>query len=56
VVETDIKYSAGMLNNLGKISNATVNFWINYIRMNFFFKIVYKKKKTFGLDKLLRRK
>ena len=24
--------------------------------MNFFFKIVYKKKKTFGLDRLLRRK
>jgi len=44
VVETDMKYLAEMLNNPRKMSNATINYWVNYIRMNFFFKIVYKKR------------
>jgi len=36
--------------------NATINCWMDYIRTNFFFELVYKKGKTFGLDGLLRRK
>ena len=45
-----------MLNNSEKIPNVTINHWIDYIRTNFFFEIVYKKRKTFRPDVLLRRK
>ena len=55
IVETDTKYLAGMLNNLGKMSNVTINCWIDYIQTNFFFELVHKKGKTFGLDGLSRR-
>jgi len=56
VVETDVKYLTRMLNNSEKIPNVTINHWIDYIRTNFFFEIVYKKRKTFRPDVLLRRK
>lgn len=56
IVETYVKYLAGMLNNLGKMYNMIINYWVDYIRTNFFFKIVYKKGKTFGLDRLSRKK
>jgi len=56
VVETDAKYLAGMLNNLGKMPNATINHWVDYIRTNFFFELVHNKGKTFGPDGLSRRK
>jgi len=56
IVETDAKYLAGMLNNPGKIPNATINRWVDYIRTNFFFELVHKKGKTFGPDGLSRRK
>jgi len=56
IVETDTKYLMEMLNNLGKMLNATINRWVDYIRTNFFFKIVHKKEKTFGPDGLSRRK
>jgi len=55
IVETDAKYLAGMLNNPGKMPNATINHWVDYIRTNFFFELVHKKGKTFGPDGLLRR-
>jgi len=45
-----------MLNNLGKMPNTTINCWVDYIRMNFFFELVHKKGKTFGPDRFLRRK
>jgi len=45
-----------MLNNPGKIPNATINRWVDYIRTNFFFELVHKKGKTFGPDGLSRRK
>lgn len=56
VVETDVKYLTRMLNNSEKMPNVTINHWIDYIRTNFFFEIVYKKRKTFRPDVLLRRK
>jgi len=56
IVETNAKYLMGMLNNPGKMPNATINRWVDYIRTHFFFEIVYKKGKTFGLDGLSRRK
>ena len=46
----------GMLNNPGKMLNATINRWVDYIRTHFFFEIVHKKEKTFGLDGLSKRK
>jgi len=46
----------GMLNNPEKMPNTTINRWVDYIRTNFFFEIVYKKGKIFGLDGLSRRK
>jgi len=49
IVKTDVKYLMGMLNNLGKMPNATINRWVDYIRTNFFFEIVHKKGKMFGL-------
>jgi len=55
-VETDAKYLMGMLNNLGKMPNATINRWVDYIHTNFFFEIVHKKGKTFGPDGLFRRR
>ena len=55
IVETDIKYLAGILNNSEKMPNATINCWVDYIRMNFIFEIIYKKEKTFGPDRLSRR-
>ena len=36
--------------------NMTINCWINYIWTNFFFELVHKKGKTFGLDELSRRR
>jgi len=45
-----------MLNNLGKMPNVTINRWVDYIRTNFFFELVYKKRKTFRPDGLSRRK
>jgi len=45
-----------MLNNPGKMPNTTINRWVDYIRMNFFFELVHKKGKTFGPDRLSRRK
>jgi len=56
IVETDAKYLAGMLNNPGKMPNAMINCWVDYIRTNFFFELVHKKGKTFGPDGLSRRK
>jgi len=56
IVETDAKYLAGMLNNLGKMPNAMINCWVDYIQTNFFFELVHKRGKTFGPDGLLRRK
>lgn len=56
IVETHVKYLAGILNNPGKMYNMIINYWVDYIRTNFFFKIVYKKEKTFGLDRLSRKK
>ena len=56
IVATDMKYLVGMLNNPGKILNATINNLVGYIRTNLFFEIVYKKGKIFEIDKLLRRK
>jgi len=55
-VEIDAKYLMGMLNNPGKMPNATINRWVDYIRTNFFFEIVHKKEKTFKPDGLSRRK
>ena len=46
----------GMLNNSGKILNATINRWVDYIQTNFFFEIIHKKGKTFRQDGLSRRK
>jgi len=56
IVETDAKYLMGMLNNPEKMPNATINRWVDYIRTHFFFEIVHKKGKMFGLDGLSRRK
>jgi len=56
VVETNAKYLMGMLNNLGKMPNTTINRWVDYICTNFFFEIVHKKGKMFGPDGLSRRK
>ena len=56
IVETDAKYLAEMLNNPGKMPNATINRWVDYIWTNFFFELVHKKGKTFGPDRLLRRR
>jgi len=56
IVETDVKYLMSMLNNPGKMPNATINRWVDYICTNFFFEIVHKKGKTFGPDGLSRRK
>ena len=56
MIETHVKYLAGMLNNPGKMHNVIINHWVDYIRINFFFKIVYKKGKTFELDRYSRKK
>ncbi|KXN90277.1 hypothetical protein AN958_04502 [Leucoagaricus sp. SymC.cos] len=56
VVETDAKYLSGMLNNSSKMPNATINCWVDYIRMSFQFTLIHKKKKTFSPNGLLRRK
>ncbi|KAF7773662.1 hypothetical protein Agabi119p4_5829 [Agaricus bisporus var. burnettii] len=56
VVETDAKYLFGMLNNPGKLPNATVNRWVDYIRTHFHFMLLHKKGKSFGPDGLSRRK
>jgi len=56
IVETDTKYLAEMLNNVGKMPNVTINHWVDYIRTNFFFELVHKKGKTFGPDGISRRK
>jgi len=54
--KTDVKYLIEILNNPGKMLNATINRWVDYIQTNFFFKIVHKKGKTFRPDGLSRRK
>jgi len=46
----------GMLNNPGKIPNATINRWVDYIWINFFFEIIYKKRKIFGPNGLSKKK
>lgn len=51
-----MKYLVGMLNNLEKMPNMTINCWVDYIRTNFFFDIVYKKENIFGPDMLSRMK
>ena len=56
VIEMDAKYIFGMLNNPGKMPNATINRWVDYIRTNFHFTLVHKKGKSFGPDGLSRRK
>ncbi|KXN85989.1 hypothetical protein AN958_10628 [Leucoagaricus sp. SymC.cos] len=56
VVETDAKYLSGMLNNPGKMPNATINRWVDYIRTSFQFTLIHKKGKTFSPDGLSRRK
>ncbi len=55
IVETDAKYLFGMLNNPGKLPNATINRWVDYIRTNYHFELVHKRGKTFGPDGLSRR-
>jgi hypothetical protein len=55
VVETDAHYLFGMLNNPGRLPNATINRWVDYIRTNFHFELVHKRGKTFGPDGLSRR-
>ena len=55
IVETDAKYLFGMLNNPGRLPNATINRWVDYIRTNYHFELVHKKGKTFGPDGLSRR-
>jgi len=55
-VETNTKYLMEMLNNPGKMPNATINRWVDYIQTNFFFEIIHIKGKMFGLDSLSRRK
>jgi len=54
IVETNAKYLMEMLNNPGKMLNATINRWVDYIQ--FFFEIVHKKGKMFRPDGLSRRK
>lgn len=56
IVETDAKYLHGMLSNPGKLPNATINRWAEYIRTNFQLVLFHKKGKTFGPDGLSRRK
>jgi len=56
IVETDAKYLLGILNNLGKMPNVTINCWVDYICTNFFFEIMHKKGKTFGPDGLSRQR
>lgn len=55
IVETDAHYLFGMLNNPGRLPNATINRWVDYIRTNFQFELVHKRGKTFGPDGLSRR-
>lgn len=55
IVETDARYLFGMLNNPGRLPNATINRWVDYIRTNFHFELVHRKGKTFGPDGLSRR-
>ncbi|KXN91265.1 hypothetical protein AN958_01587 [Leucoagaricus sp. SymC.cos] len=56
VVETDAKYLSEMLNNPGKMPNATINCWVDYIRISFQFTLIHKKGKMFGPNGLSRRK
>ncbi|KXN85050.1 Pro-Pol polyprotein [Leucoagaricus sp. SymC.cos] len=55
VIKTDAKYLFGMLNNPGKLPNATINHWVSEIR-NFQFILVHKEGKTFGPDGLSRQR
>jgi hypothetical protein len=55
VIETDAKYLFGMLNNPGKLPNATINRWVDHIRTNFHFTLIHRAGKTFGPDGLSRR-
>jgi hypothetical protein len=54
VVETDAKYIKGMLENPDMMPNATINRWIDEIKM-FHFTLRHKAGKTFGPDGLSRR-
>jgi len=45
IVKTNTKYLMGMLNNPGKMLNATINRWVDYIQTHFFSEIVHKKGK-----------
>ncbi|KXN89038.1 hypothetical protein AN958_06389 [Leucoagaricus sp. SymC.cos] len=45
-----------MLNNPGKMPNATINHWVDYIRTSFQFILIHKKGKMFSPDGLSRRK
>jgi hypothetical protein len=56
IVETDAKYLYGMLDNPGRLPNATTNRWVEFIRTHFRFTLVHKQGKTFGPDGLSRRK
>ena len=56
IVKTNKKYLAGILNNLEKMSNVTINYWMDYIRISFSFKIFHKKEKIFKLNRLSKRK
>ena len=54
IVETDASYIKGMLENPDLMPNATINRWIDNIKM-FHFTIVHKAGATFGPDGLSRR-
>ncbi len=54
VVETDASYIKGMLGNPDLMPNATINRWIDNVKM-FHFIIVHKAGATFGPDGLSRR-
>ncbi|KXN91520.1 hypothetical protein AN958_12762 [Leucoagaricus sp. SymC.cos] len=45
-----------MLNNPGKMPNATINHWVDYIRTSFQFTLIHKKGKMFSPNGLSRRK
>jgi len=55
IIKTDAKYLFGMLNNPGRLPNTTINCWVSEIR-HYQFTLVHKEEKTFGPDRLSRRK
>ena len=54
VVETDASYIKGMLENPDMMPNATINRWIDNIKL-FHFTLRHKNRATFGPDGLSRR-